>query len=175
MEILGKSLVGFADATSGGDSFRAWNPATGDQFGPAFSSATQDDVERAAKLAADTFPMFSQLSPAKKAAFLKGVAAKIEANAVQIIECAHLETALPKPRLQSETGRTCSQLRLFASVLEDGSWVMARIDRADPQRKPLAKPDVRSMWHALGPVVVFGASNFPLAFSTAGGDTASAF
>jgi alpha-ketoglutaric semialdehyde dehydrogenase len=175
MEILGKSLVGFADATSGGDSFRAWNPATGDQFGPAFSSATKDDVERAAKLAADTFPMFSQLSPAKKAAFLKGVAAKIEANAEQIIECAHLETALPKPRLQSETGRTCNQLRLFASVLEDGSWVMARIDRADPQRKPLAKPDVRSMWHALGPVVVFGASNFPLAFSTAGGDTASAF
>jgi len=92
-----------------------------------------------------------------------------------IIERAHLETALPRPRLHSETARTCNQLRLFATVVEEGSWVMARIDRADPQRKPLPKPDVRSMWHALGPVVVFGASNFPLAFSVAGGDTASAF
>jgi len=175
MEILGKSLIGFGDAASKGDSFRAWNPATGEPVGPSFSSATKDDVERAARLAGEAFLGFSQVSPAKRTVFLRGVAAKIEANAEQIIECAHLETALPKPRLQSETGRTCNQLRLFASVVEDGSWVMARIDRADPQRKPLPKPDVRSMWHAIGPVVVFGASNFPLAFSTAGGDTASAF
>jgi 2,5-dioxopentanoate dehydrogenase len=174
MDILGKSLIGFADAGGSGDSFRAWNPATGEQFGPAFSSATKDDVERVARLAAGTFPIFSQLRATQKAAFLRGIAAKIEENTAQIVECAHLETALPKPRLQSETGRTCNQLRLFAGVVEDGSWVMARIDRADSQRKPLAKPDVRSIWHAIGPVVVFGASNFPLAFSTAGGDTASA-
>jgi 2,5-dioxopentanoate dehydrogenase len=174
MEILGKSLIGFADARGGGDAFRAWNPATGQQFGPAFSSATKEDVERAAQLADEAFLPFSQLPAAKRAAFLREVAAKIEANAEQIIECAHQESALPKPRLQSETGRTCNQLRLFASVAEDGTWVMARIDRADPARKPLPKPDVRSMWHAIGPVVVFGASNFPLAFSTAGGDTASA-
>ncbi len=145
MEILGKSLIGFADATSSGESFRAWNPATGEQFGPAFSSATKDDVERAARLAAEASPIFSQLKPAVRAAFLRGIAAKIEAMTGQIVECANLETALPKPRLQSETGRTSNQLRLFASVVEDGSWVMARIDRADSQRKPLAKPDVRSM------------------------------
>jgi alpha-ketoglutaric semialdehyde dehydrogenase len=175
MDILGKSLIGFQDATNTTDSFRAWNPATGEQVGPAFFSATKDDVDRAAKLAAEAFPVFSQLKHTDKAAFLRRVASQIEANAEQIIECAHLETALPKPRLQSETGRTCNQLRLFASVVGDGSWVLARIDRAESQRKPLPKPDVRSMWHALGPVVVFGASNFPLAFSTAGGDTASAF
>src|SRR4029078_6283095 len=82
-------------------------------------------------------------------------------------------TALPKPRLQSETARTSGQLRLFAKVVEEGSWVMARIDPADAGTKP-PKPDLRSMLHALGPVVVFGASNFPLAFSVAGGDTVSA-
>jgi 2,5-dioxopentanoate dehydrogenase len=175
MELLGKSLIGSRDAAGGGDSFRAWNPATGEQLEQVFFSATKDEVERAAKLAAEAFATFSQRKPSEKAAFLRSIASKIEANAEQIIERANLETALPKPRLQSETGRTCGQLRLFASVVEDGSWVMARIDRADSQRKPLAKPDIRSMWHALGPVVVFGASNFPLAFSTAGGDTASAF
>ena len=91
----------------------------------------------------------------------------------ELVERAEQETALPKPRLQSETARTSGQLRLFAKVVEEGSWVMARIDRADAGSKP-PKPDLRSMLHALGPVVVFGASNFPLAFSVAGGDTASA-
>ena len=91
-----------------------------------------------------------------------------------IVERAEQETALPKARLQGETARTCGQLRLFAQVVEEGSWVTARIDRADANRKPAPKPDLRSMLHALGPVVVFGASNFPLAFSVAGGDTASA-
>jgi NADP-dependent aldehyde dehydrogenase len=91
-----------------------------------------------------------------------------------LIARAELETALPTTRLQVEVARTCGQLRLFAEVVESGSWVMARIDRADPDRKPTAKPDIRSMLRPLGPVVVFSASNFPLAFSVAGGDTASA-
>ncbi len=98
----------------------------------------------------------------------------LESIADELIDRAHNETALPKPRLQAETARTCHQLRLFAQVAEEGSWVGARIDRADPQRKPLPKPDIRSMLRPLGPVAVFGASNFPLAFSVAGGDTASA-
>ena len=85
-----------------------------------------------------------------------------------------LESALPKPRLIGETARTCGQLRLFAEVVEEGSWVSARIDRPDADRKPVPKPDLRSMLHPLGPVAIFGASNFPLAFSVAGGDTASA-
>src|SRR5271155_1809807 len=174
MNILGKSLIGGREGTHSGDSFRAWNPATGETLEPAFHSATKEEVDRAAQLAADAFPVYSQLRHAEKAALLKSMASHIEAITDPIVERAHLETALPRPRLQSETARTCNQLRLFATVIEEGSWVMARIDRADPQRKPIPKPDVRSMWHALGLVVVFGASNFPLAFSVAGGDTASA-
>src|SRR5262249_19566040 len=101
-------------------------------------------------------------------------AADIEAITPEIIERAGKETALPPARLQGETARTVGQLRLFAQVAEEGSWVDARIDRADPDRKPAPKPGIRSMRRPLGPVVVFGASNFPLAFSVAGGDTASA-
>ncbi len=97
-----------------------------------------------------------------------------ETNAPGIIERANLETALPLPRLQGETARTCGQLRLFAALLEEGWWQEARIDHADPDRKPVPKPDVRSMLVPLGPVAVFSSSNFPLAFSVAGGDTASA-
>jgi 2,5-dioxopentanoate dehydrogenase len=174
MDILGKSLIGFRDAAGSSDSFRAWNPATGQQLEHNIYSATREDVELAARLASEAFVVYSRVSGADRAAFLKHIASQIEAHAEQIVEQAHLETALPKPRLQSETGRTCNQLRLFAGVIEEGSWVNARIDRADPQRKPLPKPDIRSMMHPIGPVVVFGASNFPLAFSVAGGDTASA-
>jgi 2,5-dioxopentanoate dehydrogenase len=174
MTILGRSLIGSQDVANSADSFRAFNPTTGQALEPAFSSATDSDVDRAAHLASDAFPAISALKPAQRSAFLKDIAARIESFTDTIVERAHLETALPKQRLQSETARTCNQLRLFASVVEEGSWVLARIDRADPQRKPLPMPDVRSMWHALGPVVVFGASNFPLAFSAAGGDTASA-
>lgn len=174
MNILGKSLIGAGEAANSGDSFRAWNPATGEQLEPAFYSATMDDVDRAAQLATDAFPAYSGLRHTERASFLRLIASRIEAITDLLVERAHLETALPKPRLKSETGRTCSQLRLFADVVEEGSWVTARIDRADPQRKP-PRPDVRSMLHPLGPVVVFGASNFPLAFSVAGGDTASAF
>jgi len=105
---------------------------------------------------------------------LRTIAAKIETIAADIIERAGLETALAPARLQTETARTVGQLRLFAQVAEEGSWVNARIDPADPNRKPAPKPDIRSMLRPLGPVVVFGASNFPLAFSVAGGDTASA-
>jgi len=105
---------------------------------------------------------------------LRKIAERIESIAGEVIERAAQETALPQARLQGETARTCAQLRLFAQVVEEGSWVQARIDRAAPERKPLPKPDLRSMLRPLGPVVVFGASNFPLAFSVAGGDTASA-
>jgi alpha-ketoglutaric semialdehyde dehydrogenase len=175
MNVLGKSLIGFQDSTPTGDSFQAFNPATGEKLETTFHSASGRDVDRAAHLATEAFPVFSQLKAAAKAAFLKRVASEIEANADQIVARAQEESALPMPRLKSETWRTIGQLRLFADVVEEGSWVMARIDHADAQRKPLPKPDVRSMWHAIGPVVVFGASNFPLAFSVAGGDTASAF
>jgi NADP-dependent aldehyde dehydrogenase len=105
---------------------------------------------------------------------LRGIAARLEAGSADLVERAGLETALPAARLQSELARTCHQLRLFAGMVEQGWWVDARIDHGDPGRKPAPKPDVRSMLRPLGPVAVFGASNFPLAFSVAGGDTASA-
>jgi len=174
MEIRGHSLVGFRDIAGSSETFPAWNPATGKPIEGDFHSATQAEVDLAARLAHEAFAIYSRVKPSDRGAFLRRIAAQIEVQAEPIIERAHLETALPKARLQSETGRTCNQLRLFATVVEEGSWVGARIDRADPQRKPIPKPDVRSMLHPLGPVVVFGASNFPLAFSVAGGDTASA-
>lgn len=174
MEIHGDSLIGFRDIAGSSETFHAWNPATGERIEGNFHSAKQAEVDLAAQLASEAFGPFSRVKPSDRAAFLRRIAGAIEALAEQIVERAHLETALPKARLQFETGRTCNQLRLFAAVVEEGSWVGARIDRADPQRKPIAKPDVRSMLHAIGPVVVFGASNFPLAFSVAGGDTASA-
>jgi alpha-ketoglutaric semialdehyde dehydrogenase len=174
MDIHGKSLLGFQEASHSDESFRAWNPAAAEKLEPLFFSATKEEVDRAAELSDAAFPIYGKVSREARAAFLRSVASRIEALTEQLVERAHLETALPKPRLISETGRTSNQLRLFASVVEEASWVMARIDRADPQRKPAPKPDIRSMLHSLGPVVVFGASNFPLAFSVAGGDTASA-
>ena len=126
-------------------------------------------------MAAEAFGVTSRLSGKDKATFLRKVAENIEAVAEDLVDRATAETGLPEPRIRMETGRTCGQLRLFASLVEEGSWVDARIDQANPERQPLPKPDTRSMLRPVGPVVVFCASNFPLAFSVAGGDTASAF
>jgi alpha-ketoglutaric semialdehyde dehydrogenase len=173
LELKPVSLIGFGDGAEG-SSFTGVNPATGAPLEPKFFSASAEDLERAAALAQSAFPIYSNLSGKEKGAFLRSIAASIEAAAPAIIQRAHLETALPEARLTGEVGRTCGQLRLFAQVVEEGSWVDARIDNADPERKPLPKPSIRSMHKPLGPVAVFGASNFPLAFSVAGGDTASA-
>jgi len=167
-------MIGFTDGAGTGAAFRARNPTTGETISPDFFSASVNDVNRAAQLAGDAFAIYGRCSGHKKAKFLRQIATNIEAIAAEIIERAGVETALPQARLQGETARTCGQLRLFAQLIEEGSWAMARIDRADPDRKPAPKPDIRSLLRALGPVVVFGASNFPLAFSVAGGDTASA-
>jgi NADP-dependent aldehyde dehydrogenase len=152
----------------------ATDPTTGQLLQPAFVPARPEEVELAVRLAAQSFHVYRRISGRDRAAFLRKIAAKIETIAGEVIERAAQETALPAARLQGETARTCGQLRLFAQVAEEGSWVNARIDRADANRKPAPKPDIRSMLRPLGPVVVFGASNFPLAFSVAGGDTASA-
>ena len=173
MNISGQSIIGFHSALNAGPSFRATNPRTGERLAPDFFSAGTAEVNLAADLAEKAFATYSQISGREKAKFLRTIAARIDGAVDELVERAEQETALPKPRLQSETGRTSGQLRLFAQVAEEGSWVMARIDRADAGSKP-PKPDLRSMLHPLGPVVVFGASNFPLAFSVAGGDTASA-
>ncbi len=173
--LTGKSMIGSRNGAGSTEPFYATNPATGGRLQPGFFVANETEVETAVQLAAEAFPVFSRVSGKDKGIFLRKIAEKIEAAADDIVERAEAETALPKGRLQGETARTCGQLRLFAQVVEEGSWLAARIDRADPERKPLSKPDVRSLLRPLGPVVVFGASNFPLAFSVAGGDTASAF
>ncbi len=172
--LLGQSLIGFSRGAENGDSFRAVNPATRHELDPPFFSASQKDLDNAVALAEGAFASYGSLAAADRAAFLRAIAVEMEATATEIIARAHEETALPVARLQGELGRTCSQLRLFASVVEEGSWVSARIDRSDPARKPSPKPGIRSLLKPLGPVAIFGASNFPLAFSVAGGDTASA-
>jgi len=172
--LSGLSLIGDSTASPGQATFHGVNPATGKNLEPVFYSATKHQIGEAVELAKASFFAFAGMPGKDRAAFLRKVASSIAEQGTAIVERANLETGLPLPRLQGELARTTNQLILFAEVLEEGSWVDARIDEADPARKPLPKPDVRSMWKPLGPVAVFGASNFPLAFSVAGGDTASA-
>jgi NADP-dependent aldehyde dehydrogenase len=173
--LLGQSIVNGESREGTGAAFQGLDPAAGTFLDPVYRSASVDDVDLAAGLACDAFATYSKLSGAARAGFLRHIAAGIEAISAELVERAHRETALPKPRLQGEVGRTVTQLRLFAEVVEEGSWAMARIDPALPERKPLARADIRSVLRPIGPVAVFGSSNFPLAFSVAGGDTASAF
>jgi NADP-dependent aldehyde dehydrogenase len=174
MKLEGLSILGHNRVKPAGKAMPAINPSTGFALEPGYFWATTLDVDRAAQLAADAFAAYGRWSAKRRAALLRRIAELFEANAAAIQERANQETALPPARLQGETARTCGQLRLFASLLDDGWWLDARIDRADPNRKPQPKPDVRSMMAPLGPVVVFSSSNFPFAFSVAGGDTASA-
>jgi NADP-dependent aldehyde dehydrogenase len=173
-KLRGRSLIGFRQGNGSGEPVCATDPTTGHGLQPGFIAATKEEVDLAAGLAAEAFAAYRRTPGRVRGAFLRTIATKIESIAGEIVERAGQETALPQARLQGETARTCAQLRLFAQVAEEGSWVAARIDRADSGRKPAPKPDIRSLLRPLGPVVVFGASNFPLAFSVAGGDTASA-
>ena len=172
-KLLGTSIIGSGRGAAGGGS-KACNPASGEALEPSFAEASPEELERAAALAAEAAIPFGKLSGRSKALFLRAIAKEIEALGDTLVERATAETALPAARIQGERGRTCGQLRMFADLVEDGSWVDARIDHADPARQPVPKPDTRSMLRPIGPVVVFCASNFPLAFSVAGGDTASA-
>lgn len=157
-----------------GATFNADFPAAGETGDTGYHVATSSDVFLAVEAAQRDFASFAGTSPARRANFLRAIADRIEAHAADLTRIAHLETALPVARLEGERGRTTGQLRFFADWIEQGHWLDARIDTADATRAPLPKPDIRSANRALGPVAVFGASNFPLAFSVAGGDTASA-
>ena len=165
MQINGAALVGSSEQQ------------TDARFGdtPSFSEAGAAEVEKACALAESAARVFAGLEPEQRAHFLETAAANIEALGDALIERAMAETGLPRPRLEGERARTTGQLRLFAQVVRQGDWVDATIDPALPERTPLPRPDLRRRSMAVGPVAVFGASNFPLAFSVAGGDTASAF
>ncbi len=163
-----------ATATTERIAFRAQNPTTGDYLEGEFLEATAGEVDAAARSAERAFEPYAALAPARRAEFLRAIAQQILALGDRLLERAGAETALPAARLENERARTASQILLFAQVIEEGSWVEARIDRALPDRRPAPRPDIRRMVVPLGPVAVFGASNFPLAFSVAGGDTISA-
>ena len=174
MEVEGKNLIGLSQAGAGRKTFKSFNPTLGAEIEPSFVGASPEEVDRAMQLAGEAFPIFRKKSGEERAAFLEKIADEIEAIGDPLLERCDAETGLGIPRLTGERGRTTGQLRLFASLVREGSWVDARIDTAIPDREPLPKPDARLMLMPVGPVVVFGASNFPLAFSAAGGDTASA-
>jgi len=169
----GKQIIGFEDSAAGADTFKSVNPATNETVG-IFYKATPEEVEKAAAKAAVAFQVYRKKSGAEKATFLEAIADEIMAIGDELITICCTESALPKGRIEGERGRTTGQLKMFAALLREGSWLDARIETADPARVPIPKSDIRFMHIGLGPVVVFGASNFPLAFSVAGGDTASA-
>lgn len=168
------SLIGFSMGEKNESSFQAVNPSTGEVSGVSYFSASEDEVVRACELAESAKFEMAAMSGTEKAVFLQLVADRIEKKVDDLVKVATFETGLPEGRIRGETARTCGQLRMFAELVEEGSWVDARIDSAIPDREPIPKPDLRSMLRPVGPVAVFCASNFPLAFSVAGGDTASA-
>ena len=174
-ELKGKSIIGFGRGSETSETFTAFDPTTGQAVEPKFYSATIDELDRAIVLADEARLIYGNLPGGERAKFLRKIAGNIEALGDTLIKRASLETALPNARFEGERARTCGQLRMFADLLDEGSWVDARIDHAIPDRKPVPKPDVRSMLKPIGPVAVFCASNFPLAYSVAGGDSASAF
>ncbi|MBO0797547.1 MAG: aldehyde dehydrogenase family protein, partial [Blastocatellia bacterium] len=174
MELNGQNIIACRSEANSNKKFKAFAPAEGREPEPVFQEATVEQIDRALEAADRAFQEYRRRSAEERAAFLTRIADRIIALGDELVERAHLETALPKDRLAGERGRTVNQLRMFADLIREGSWVDARIDRALPDRQPLPKPDLRRMMIPLGPIAVFGASNFPLAFSVAGGDTASA-
>src|SRR5581483_4181327 len=174
MELTGLSIIGMQRSTTGGRIFTATNPANGAPLPGEFHSASPADVENAAQLATKAFTSYAQWSGKRRAALLEHIAQFLESHTATIVKRANLETALPIARLEGELARTCFQLRLQGESAANGLFAGARIDHAQPGRTPIPKPDLRSMMRPIGPVAVFGASNFPLAFSVAGGDTAAA-
>jgi NADP-dependent aldehyde dehydrogenase len=175
MQLHGQTIIAGKVTPSDGAPFHASNPATGEQLPTTFNEAPASHADAALRAADAAFDQFRAKTPEQRALFLEAIADNIEALGDPLLQRAHAETGLPMARVTAERGRATGQARLFAKVIREGSWVEARIDRAIPDRQPLPKPDVRRMMVPLGPVVVFGASNFPLAISVAGTDTVSAF
>lgn len=174
MKIEGKNIIGNGFSAEGKIFFSATNPVTTQTMAPQFCEATPNEIDSAVKKANEAFQIYRNISGKKRAEFLTCIAEEILALDKELIERCMSETALPEARLLNERQRTVNQLNMFAAYIKEGSWVDARIDFGDPEQKPLPKPDIRSMQKALGPVGIFGSSNFPFAFSVAGGDTASA-
>jgi 2,5-dioxopentanoate dehydrogenase len=173
MTLHGHSLIAGKAAPDGAKTFHATSPLDGAKLEPAFHEAGEREVDAALRHADEAFELYRRTSANARADFLDAIANEIVALGDHLIQRAHIESGLPVDRITGERARTCAQLKAFAALIREGSWVDARIDHALPDRQPLPRPDLRRMLVPLGPIVVMGASNFPLAFSTAGGDTAS--
>jgi len=170
----GHNFINGERSAQGQVRLQSFDATTGEELPHPFCEATQDEVDAAAQAAAAAYQPYRSLPASQRAAFLDAIADELDALGDDFINVVCRETALPAPRIQGERARTSGQMRLFAKVLRRGDFYAARIDRALPERQPLPRPDLRQYHIGVGPVAVFGASNFPLAFSTAGGDTAAA-
>lgn len=174
MTLKGENFIGYNNSAKGTKSFQAFASNKNDYLPGHFTIATKDEFESSLTLAHQAFAVYKEVPAAQRADFLDAIAHEIMELGEDLVERCTQETSLPAPRIIGERARTCGQLQLFAKLLRDGWWVDARIDVALPERQPIPRSDIRRMLIPIGPVAVFGASNFPLAFSTAGGDTASA-
>lgn len=172
--ITGKNYIGTQLVAAGNKTYKTFNPESNQENVHVFTEATQEEINQAVNLASKAFKEYRTISGKRKSEFLNAIADEILALDEELIQTYCSESGLPEGRAKGERGRTVFQLRSFANLVEEGSWVEAIIDTAIPDREPNPKSDLRKMNIPLGPVVVFGASNFPLAYSTAGGDTASA-
>ncbi|MDR5800685.1 aldehyde dehydrogenase (NADP(+)) [Caballeronia sp. LZ001] len=174
MQLTGNLLIGQQSIFGSNGSIKAVNASTGAAIEPAFGGATLADLDRAAALAWAAFDVYRETAPEARAKFLETIAQNILDIGDDLVERCIIESGLPRGRIEGERGRTVGQLRMFAEVVRNGDYLGVRIDPAQPERKPLPRVDLRLRHIGVGPVAVFGASNFPLAFSVAGGDTASA-
>ncbi len=172
--IHGKNFIGQQLSAAGSSTFNGYDIANNTVIPINFYEATSQEIDAAIQKANTAFSIYKKKTGKEKATFLIAIAAELEALDTLLIETASKESGLPIARITGERGRTIGQLRLFAQMLEEGSWVNAIIDTAILDRVPMPRSDIRQMQTAIGPVAVFGASNFPLAFSVAGGDTVSA-
>jgi len=172
--ITGKNIIGSRKSGKSNQTFSSVNAVSSETLETNYSIATDEEIDEAIELAHTAFNLYRNFSGYHKAAFLDRIAVEIEALGESLIQQIMIETALPEARLTGERARTTGQLKLFASLLREGSWKAVRIDTAMPNREPLPRASLRQLQIPLGPVAVFAASNFPLAFSVAGGDTASA-
>ncbi|MDB2606906.1 aldehyde dehydrogenase (NADP(+)) [Zobellia sp.] len=172
--ITGKNYIGNELSSAGNETYKTFNPKLNLETEWTFYEVTDKEIDKAVNKAIVAFESYKTLSGVKKASFLETIAEEIEALGDELIQAYCKESGLPEGRATGERGRTMGQLRAFAQLLKEGSWVEATIDTAQPDRQPLPKIDMRKMLLPMGPIAVFGSSNFPLAFSTAGGDTASA-
>jgi alpha-ketoglutaric semialdehyde dehydrogenase len=174
MNVTGEMLIGARSVRGTESTLRAVNPATGAELEPPFGGGSAADVDAACKLAQAAFDPYRAVSLERRAAFLEAIAQGILDLGELLIDRVITESGLPRGRVEGERARTVFQLRLFASLAREGRWLNATLDRAMPDRKPAPRADLRSQKIPVGPVAVFSASNFPLAFSIAGGDTAAA-